>query len=87
MNAGVPVNSNQWIYGSPYYYYLINGKWVLSGKRALKHIQLAVIQNRIGISRIFVRSREGDHLLKSVGNGIQTILSGKNGPTISSERV
>lgn len=65
----------------------MENKCLLSGKRALKHMQLAVIQNRIGISRILVRPREGYHLLKSVGNGMQTILSGKNGPTISSERV
>lgn len=52
-------------------------------------MQLAVIQNRIGISRVLVRSREGDHLLQSLGNWMQTILSGKKkkGPAISSGRV
>ena len=33
----------------------------------LRHMQLAVIQNRKGISRILVRAGEGDHLLQNVG--------------------
>ena len=57
------------------------------GKWTLRHMQLAVIQNRKGIRRILVRAGEGDHLLHNVEELDANYNFRENGPAISFERL